>query len=179
MAYVVSDERINQQNYPVEQNKLTGLTDLPNFLQFVLKYSGARHKKTAFVLSLLGQLACVPVWTQMTGSLLTGIMLCLFFTAGNTLTTTLVPDMSKGVLLNIFLEDEKKTKEMSEAARFMFQQNFCFLLAIIPCFIVFFQLPFLLQEFLGHSWGACSTASFKKAQINRQTMSFLGMYDML
>ena len=154
MAYVVSEERKgfgneNGKEYPTEPKALNGFDDLPSFLKFALTYTGKRYKKTAFVVSLVAQISGIPVWAQITNSLLVGIILCLFFTIGNYVTVLLVPDMSSGVFLDILLQDAKKTKEISDNARSSLLQSIPALVIVIVCFFVFFQLPFANTDKLG------------------------------
>ena len=93
-TYVISGPgKDNRQDYKTNPMQLNGFDDLPKFLQFALKYSGTRYKKLAFVLTFLGQLGGIPVWTQITNSLAVGIILCFFFTIG-----ILVQDMFRHVL---------------------------------------------------------------------------------
>ena len=149
-TYVISGPgKDNRQDYKTNPMQLNGFDDLPKFLQFALKYSGTRYKKLAFVLTFLVQLGGIPVWIQITNSLAVGIILCFFFTIGNYVTMMLTPDMSKGVFLDIFLQDKKKTKEISDGARSMMLQSIPMLLIILPCFFVFFQLPFANTSRLG------------------------------
>ena len=142
-------QRIND----TETNELNNIHDLPNFLRFIFKFSTGRWRNiNAFILAPMAQAAFMPVYIQITSSLPLGILLAAFWCVTNALLFKSIPDFSKGVLLDIILKDEKKTKKISKEGQSQVIGTTLFMIFVMyPLMLYFFVVPFANTDNFGEN----------------------------
>ena len=142
-------QRIND----TETNELNNIHDLPNFLRFIFKFSTDRWRNiNAFILAPMTHAAFMPVSIQITSSLPLGILLAAFWSVTNALAFKSIPDFSKGVLLDIILKDEKKTKKISKEGQSIIIGTTIFMIFVMyPLMLYFFVVPFANTDNFGEN----------------------------
>ena len=110
-----NEDSRNNNNNTDNNNELQGFHDLPKFLQFGLKYTASRYKKSYIVIQFLVQFGLlIPIFGYMTKSLPFSIILSGYLFISN-LAQMFAPDFTKGVFLDLLLKDAKITKRINDA----------------------------------------------------------------
>lgn len=131
---------------------LQSIEDLPRLLRTAIQFSPTRWRKTFAVFEIVAQLGSTSlIFSYITSSTVIGIFGGVYFAAISCM-QCLAPDFSKGLFLEMLLEDENVSKKMNEELYKMLVSSFGFLTFIMmPICFYFFYIPFAYTASLGPS----------------------------
>ena len=137
-----NEDSRNNNNNTDNNNELQGFHDLPKFLQFGLKYTASRYKKSYIAIQFLVQFGLIPIFGYMTKSLPFSIILSGYLFISN-LAQMFAPDFTKGVFLDLLLKDAKITKRINDNMYKLCIGSMVTFLVIVPPFIFYYiAIPF-------------------------------------